>query len=38
MIPEGHTIEDIKKREEIITNMPLKVTFQLLQYYNWILF
>ena len=24
MIPEGHTIEDIKKREEIITSMPQK--------------
>ena len=73
MIPEGHTIEDIKKRERIIrefyrewkeknpsqrkfnlslkeyinirmfqlsrpVNTPLKVTFQLLQYYNWIPF
>ena len=32
MIPEGHTIEDIKIREQIIRD------FQLLQYYNWILF
>ena len=38
MIPEGHTIEDIKKREEIVTSMPLKVTYLLLQYYNWIRF
>ena len=32
MIPEGHTIEDIKTREQIIRD------FQLLQYYNWIPF
>ena len=38
MIPEGHTIEDIKKREEIITSTPLKVTYLLLLYYNWIPF
>ena len=30
MIPEGHTIEDIKKREQIIRD------FQLLQHYRYI--
>ena len=73
MIPEGQTIEDIKKREQIIrdfyrewkeknpsqrkynlslkeyinirmvsivetSELPPKVTSQLLQYYNWIPF